>query len=86
MRIWTDFQSKKMETGAVRIHILDPAGAAIGTPEAIGRPQPQAGDTLRVFLGQIVSQLHVEPGLPAAQVHPQSLPPRADPSSTVFTW
>jgi hypothetical protein len=83
MRIWVDFQRKKMETGTVRIYILDPDGAAIGTPEVIGRPQPYAGDTLRVFLGQIVSQFHIEPGPALTQVHPQSLP-RADPLSTVF--
>jgi hypothetical protein len=84
MRIWADFQSKKMDTGTVRIYILDPDGAAIGTPAVIGRPQPQAGDTLRAFLEQIVSQLHIQPGPPVVKPHPQSLPPRADPSSMVF--
>jgi len=84
MRVLAAFQSKKMEVGTVRIYILDPDGGAIATPEVIGQPQPQAGDTLRVFLEQIASQFHVEPGPAVAQPHMQSLPPRADPSSTVF--
>jgi hypothetical protein len=82
MRIQADFRSKKMETGSVRIYILGPDGAAIGTPEVIGRLQIE--DVLRVFLEQIVAQLHIQPGRPVTKPHPQSLPPQADPSSTVF--
>lgn len=66
----------------MRVYILGPDGTAIGTPEIIGKPQVQ--DVLRVFLEQIVSQLHIQPGPPVATPHPQSLPPQADPSSTVF--
>jgi len=82
MRIQADFRSKKMETGMVRIYILGPDGAAIGTPEVIGGPEVQ--NVLRVFLEQIVSQLHTQPGSPVAKLHPQSLPPQVDLSSTVF--